>query len=68
MSDDALIIDVDKIVNHWVQTSDDDFKTMYSLFDSKSYGWSLFIGHISVEKLLKAILLTKKQKACTFYA
>lgn len=55
-------IDVDKIVNHWIQTSDDDLKTMLSLFDSKSYGWSLFIGHISVEKLLIAYYVRKSKK------
>lgn len=66
MSDDALNIDVDKIVNHWIQTSDDDFKTMLSLFDSKSYGWSLFIGHISVEKLLKAYYVQKNKKHAPF--
>ncbi len=59
MSDDT--INIDKIVNHWIQTSDDDYKTMLSLFDSKSYSWSLFIGHISVEKLLKAYYVRKNK-------
>jgi hypothetical protein len=47
MGDENLNIDVDKIVKHWIDTSEDDFQTMLSLFDSKSYGWSLFLGHIS---------------------
>lgn len=53
MTDDDFKIDVDKIVKHWIDTSDDDFETMLSLYNSKSYGWSLFLGHICVEKLLK---------------
>jgi len=28
---------------------------MNELFKSKSYNWALFVGHISVEKLLKAL-------------
>ena len=47
--------DIEKIKNHWVETSNDDFKTMNELFKSKSYHWALFVGHISVEKLLKAL-------------
>jgi len=47
-------LDIDKIVRHWMETSDDDFNTMLVLFRSKSYHWALFMGHISIEKLLKA--------------
>jgi len=52
-------IDIDKIVKHWIETSDSDFQTMLDLYKSKSYGWSLFLGHISTEKLLKALYLKK---------
>ena len=48
-------IDVERIKNHWIETSNDDFKTINKLFQSKTYNWALFIGHISVEKLLKAL-------------
>jgi len=47
-------LDIDKIVKHWVDTSDDDFDTMLTLFRSKTYHWALFMGHIAIEKLLKA--------------
>ncbi|GAG67041.1 unnamed protein product [marine sediment metagenome] len=55
MIDKDSNIDVEKIVKHWIDTSEEDFKTMLSLFESKSYNWALFLGHISVEKLLKAL-------------
>ncbi len=55
-------INVEKIVNHWVKTSDEDFDTMNSLFKSKTYHWSLFLGHISTEKLLKAYFVQTKKK------
>ncbi len=47
-------MDVDKIVEHWIVSSDEDFAAMNILYDAKSYGWALFMGHIAVEKLLKA--------------
>lgn len=59
MNDNKASIDVEKIVNHWIETSDEDFETMETLFESKSFGWSLFLGHISTEKLLKALYVKK---------
>ena len=55
-------IDKEKIVNHWIETSDKDFETMKALFYSKSFGCALFLGHISVEKLLKAVFVSKYEK------
>lgn len=46
--------DFAKIVDYWKSTSQEDFDTMESLYRSKSYQWSLFLGHIVLEKLLKA--------------
>jgi HEPN domain-containing protein len=59
-------IDVDKIVKHLVETSDEDFQTMLSLFESKSYGWALFLGHISIEKLLKAVYVKRNKQHAPF--
>lgn len=66
MSDENLNIDIEKVVRHWIETSDEDYQTMLSLFDSKSYGWSLFLGHISIEKLLKAYFVGKYKKHAPF--
>lgn len=66
MSDNKPTIDVDKIVNHWIETSDEDFNTMENLFNSKSFGWSLFLGHISTEKLLKALYVKKFEEHAPF--
>ena len=63
---DKSNIDVDKIVKHWIETSDDDFNTMLTLYNSKSYGWSLFLGHISIEKLLKAIYVKRFNEHAPF--
>ena len=45
---------VQDIIDHWVESSDEDYKTMLDLFHTKNYGWALFIGHLVIEKLLKA--------------
>lgn len=58
--------DIDKVVKHWIVTSEEDFNTMISLYDSKSYSWSLFLGHISLEKLLKAYYVQKNKKHAPF--
>ena len=60
--DDEKGINIKKIVNHWMKTSDEDFETMIFLFQSKRYNWSLFLGHISTEKLLKAYFVKTKKK------
>jgi HEPN domain-containing protein len=44
----------EQIIKHWIDDSDEDFETMIVLFDSRKFSWSLFIGHLMIEKLLKA--------------
>jgi HEPN domain-containing protein len=59
-------LDINKIVKHWIETSDNDFDTMLTLFRSKTYHWALFMGHISMEKLLKAYYVQKNQNHAPF--
>ena len=58
---DNLQHNIDKHVKHWITSSDDDFNTMLALFDLKKYNWALFMGHIAIEKLLKAYFLKKNK-------
>ena len=51
-----------KIIEYWTSSSDKDFRTMMNLFDSKDYNWALFIGHLVLEKLLKALYVKKNNK------
>lgn len=43
------------LIQYWVETSNEDFNTMIHLYESKDYSWCLFIGHLVIEKLLKAM-------------
>lgn len=50
-------INIELNIKYWVESSDKDFKTMMDLFDTKNNHWSLFIGHLVIEKLLKALFV-----------
>ncbi len=43
-----------QIILFWINGSDLDFSTMNSLYRTKHYNWALFVGHLVVEKLIKA--------------
>jgi len=47
--------DKNKLIEYWLASSDDDFETMQAMFESKKYNWALFVGHLMIEKLLKAL-------------
>lgn len=53
-------IDKEKLIKYWIDSSDDDYDTMIDMFKSKRYSWSLFIGHLMIEKLLKAFYVNAK--------
>lgn len=42
------------LITYWLKSSDRDFQAMLHLLEKGDYTWSLFIGHLVLEKLLKA--------------
>lgn len=50
----------EEVIQFWIDSSDKDFYTMLHLYESGDYMWSLFIGHLVVEKLLKAFYIHQK--------
>jgi len=48
-----------KIIAHWIESSDRDYETMLHLFQTKDYHWALYVGHLVIEKLLKAYYVKK---------
>ncbi|HIW33397.1 MAG TPA: HEPN domain-containing protein [Candidatus Paenibacillus intestinavium] len=48
-----------ELIDYWIDSSESDFGTMINLYQSKDYHWSLFIGHLVIEKLLKAIFIKR---------
>ena len=53
MEDDS--INIEAVVQHWVESSAQNHATMLNLIKSKEYSWALFIGHLVIEKLIKAV-------------
>lgn len=52
---DKSEFNTEKIIKYWIDSSDDDFDTMIAMYESKRYSWSMFVGHLMIEKLLKAL-------------
>ena len=46
-----------ELISYWISSSDKDFSTMENLLKSQDNTWALFIGHLVIEKLLKAYYL-----------
>jgi len=51
---DEELENLDKIIQHWIDTSQKDYQTMQNLIKSGDYSWAMFLGHLVLEKLLKA--------------
>ncbi len=42
-------------IKYWIESADHDLDTSNTLFEAGKYDWSLFVGHLVLEKLLKAV-------------
>ena len=52
--------DKKQIINHWIESAEHDFKTMVDLHQTQNNNWALFMGHLVIEKLLKALYVKSK--------
>ncbi len=52
----------EEIVKHWLQSAERNYITMNNLLNSKDYNWALFMGHLVIEKTLKAISVKKLKR------
>ncbi|GBE28783.1 MAG TPA: HEPN domain-containing protein [Candidatus Moranbacteria bacterium] len=59
-------LNTEKIIEYWESSSDMDFNTMMNLYKSRDYHWALFIGHLVLEKLLKALYVKRKNEHPVF--
>lgn len=64
MSDQNL--DKDKMIQYWTYSSDEDYDTMLAMHNSKRYSWALFVGHLMIEKLLKAVYVKVNEASPPF--
>ena len=47
----------EELINFWFESAENDLDTMRLLYKNKKNTWSLFIGHLVVEKLLKGLII-----------
>ena len=55
-----------ELIKYWIESSDKDYQAMIHLFEKGDYSWSLFIGHLVIEKLLKALFVQEKLQSPPF--
>lgn len=60
------IKNIKKIAEYWIDSSKYDFETAKGLFKIKRYSYCLFMCHLSVEKLLKALFTVGHKKHAPF--
>ncbi len=54
-------MDWEKQVDYWVVSAGRDLDTAEVLIEGKKYDWALFMGHLVLEKLLKALFVKRKK-------
>ncbi|MCF6269657.1 MAG: HEPN domain-containing protein [Melioribacteraceae bacterium] len=63
---DEKIKNSDEVVQHWLKSAEQNYMTMKNLVASNDFSWALFMGHLVIEKLLKAIYVDKFHKHAMF--
>ena len=45
---------IEEHIKYWLNSADEDLESAVINFNNKRYNWCLFIGHLALEKILKA--------------
>lgn len=48
-----------KSVQYWLESAEDDWRVASHLFEKGDYPYALFFGHLTIEKVLKAIYVDR---------
>lgn len=52
-----MVFEVEKTIKYWLDGAAYDLETGRSLLESKRFPYALFFGHLSLEKVLKALVV-----------
>lgn len=58
---DAKINNAESIIEQWIESSEQNYATMKKLVEISENSWALFMGHLMLEKLMKALYVKKLQ-------
>lgn len=54
-------MDIKKQMAYWTKSAEHDLETAETLIKEKKFDWALFLGHLVLEKILKALFVKEKQ-------
>lgn len=54
------IMDVQRVRDYWIVEAEDALRVARHLFEKRDYSYALFFGHLAVEKIVKAVYVTRK--------
>lgn len=55
-------MDIQRVIRSWRESAAKDWEVAQSLFKLKHYAFSLFVAHLVLEKVLKAIVLKRTKQ------
>ena len=55
-------MDTKAIIKYWIEEADEALQVAEHLFGTGDYSYSLFFGHLCIEKILKAIYVYNNRK------
>ena len=50
-------------INYWLNAAQHDLESAETIFESERYDWCLFVGHLALEKILKAIFVDRNDNS-----
>ena len=56
-------MDANLQIDYWRESAAHDMEAAQTLFKNQKYDWCLFVGHLVIEKVLKAIYVRDKRGA-----
>jgi len=56
------IVSIEEQIEYWIRSADNDLAVADHLFQSSDYSWCLFVGHLVLEKILKALYVKSNKK------
>lgn len=58
--DASKIMDIAKVRDFWIEEATEALHVAWHLYEKKDHSYSLFFGHLAVEKILKAVYVVRK--------
>lgn len=58
--------DVERTVSYWLEGAQYDLGVADAMFKGKKYPYALFMGHLALEKILKALIVKNRKTHAPF--